>query len=58
MDKIQSEVQYTNKTTERALATISSLLESHRWRRIGLVAAWIIILVNVILLVLKKKQIE
>ena len=58
MDKIQTEVKYTNKTTERALATISSLLESHRLRRIGLVAAWVIILMNVILLVLKKKQIE
>ena len=58
LKKIEEEVRSTSKTTEKVLGTVSSLLDSHRLRRIGLATAWIVILANVALLLLKKSRIE
>ena len=58
MVKIQAEVTNTGETTQSLLSAISSVLDDHRIRRIGLAGVWCIILVNIVLLLLKQKKLD
>jgi formate-dependent nitrite reductase cytochrome c552 subunit len=56
MVNIRAEVSNTGETTQSLLNAISSVLDDRRLRKIGLVVVWGIILANIILLLLKKKN--